>query len=136
MSVYFFIFFPLLIGSCASAGYSTCCRGYSCQGSPPSCYCDANCHLYGDCCSDIHPSCHSQGYTAPVYLWYIIIVTFKIVLHWRKNLPVKLCYLGYSSYMVASERRYLRHFDIMTPTRSKIFLSNLNSSTAIDYHYR
>ena len=28
-----------------------------CRGSPPNCYCDASCHNFGDCCSDIDNIC-------------------------------------------------------------------------------
>ena len=45
----------LNIGSCLAAGYSGCCNpsgGASCKGVPDNCYCDAVCHLYGDCCYD------------------------------------------------------------------------------------
>ena len=42
---------------CADAGYTSCCTEENCEvsieSSPISCFCDALCHSYGDCCSDI-----------------------------------------------------------------------------------
>ena len=37
------------------------CVNGSCQGSPPYCYCDANCQLFEDCCSDAPYDCEEQG---------------------------------------------------------------------------
>ena len=54
----------LIGGSCVAAGYTnTCCSGLagSCQGSPSFCYCDANCRLFDDCCSDVPDDCDEQG---------------------------------------------------------------------------
>ena len=48
-------------GSCAANAYSSCCVNGSCQGSPSNCYCDANCHLFKDCCSDVARECEKQG---------------------------------------------------------------------------
>ena len=45
-----------MTGSCAAAGYKTCCEPSStekCLGHPESCHCDVDCHKYGDCCPDI-----------------------------------------------------------------------------------
>ena len=44
------------IGTCASIGYSTSCcpPGGNCQASDGECHCDSNCHLYDDCCPDVH----------------------------------------------------------------------------------
>ena len=53
-------------GSCAMAGYGTCCSdGTSCQGSASldTCYCDARCQIYKDCCSD---AC-MQGINADIF---------------------------------------------------------------------
>ena len=33
-----------------------------CSGSPPNCYCDASCHSFGDCCSDIDIICPLRLY--------------------------------------------------------------------------
>ncbi len=44
-----------------AAGHSTCCVGGDCGGSPLSCYCDANCHVFGDCCQDVPTDCISAG---------------------------------------------------------------------------
>ena len=47
-----------VIGSCATAGYSTCCDdGSDCLGSPGNCKCDEECRDHGDCCSDIGATC-------------------------------------------------------------------------------
>ena len=41
------------------AGYTTCCTDDNCDVAsvidfvPFSCFCDAACHVYGDCCNDI-----------------------------------------------------------------------------------
>ena len=47
-----------VIGSCAAAGYTTCCDdGSECLGTPANCKCDAECRDHGDCCADIGSSC-------------------------------------------------------------------------------
>ena len=42
---------------CVDAGYTSCCTDENCEvrveTSPVSCFCDAACHDYNDCCSDI-----------------------------------------------------------------------------------
>uniref|UniRef100_A0A1X7VE53 Fibronectin type-III domain-containing protein n=1 Tax=Amphimedon queenslandica TaxID=400682 RepID=A0A1X7VE53_AMPQE len=46
---------PAPNGSCV-AKYPTCCQpsaNNTCLGYPSNCYCDAQCHNYGDCCDDI-----------------------------------------------------------------------------------
>ena len=47
---------PPSTGTCASIGYSTACcpRGGNCQASDGNCQCSADCHEFGDCCSDVH----------------------------------------------------------------------------------
>ena len=45
-------------GSCVAAGYTECCNDSNCVGLPvEDCYCDTNCHLFGDCCADINNTC-------------------------------------------------------------------------------
>ena len=47
-----------MIGTCAAAGYMSCCDdGSECLGSPGNCKCDAECRDHGDCCSDIGSTC-------------------------------------------------------------------------------
>ena len=43
-------------GSCASIDYSaSCCPpGANCQATDGNCFCNANCHVYGDCCDDVY----------------------------------------------------------------------------------
>ena len=43
-------------GTCASIGYSTACcpRGQNCQAANGDCFCGADCHVYGDCCTDVY----------------------------------------------------------------------------------
>lgn len=48
-------------GSCVANGYSSCCVNGSCQGSSSNCYCDANCHLFKDCCRDVPSDCKEKG---------------------------------------------------------------------------
>ena len=48
-------------GSCLANGYSSCCVNGNCQDSSSSCYCDANCHLFKDCCIDVPSDCKKQG---------------------------------------------------------------------------
>ena len=53
-------------GSCADAGFTECCTGDNCEVFAPvlpvSCYCDAACHVYGDCCDDIiNIGCYQQN---------------------------------------------------------------------------
>ena len=46
----------LKTGSCAEAGFKTCCNSTSadnCFGYPPTCYCDEVCYIFGDCCGDV-----------------------------------------------------------------------------------
>ena len=47
---------PSLTGTCASIGYATACcpPGAQCQASDGNCNCGADCHGFGDCCSDVH----------------------------------------------------------------------------------
>ena len=49
---------PTLVGSCVESGYgSQCCPpGGNCRanGINSNCYCDAGCHMNGDCCEDVH----------------------------------------------------------------------------------
>ena len=42
------------------AGFSDCCVGDDCSGSPADCQCDALCHEIGDCCFDIDITCPSM----------------------------------------------------------------------------
>ena len=49
------------IGSCRAAGHTSCCSGGDCQGQPANCYCDANCVLFKDCCSDTPTDCPQPG---------------------------------------------------------------------------
>lgn len=79
INVYFFTFIPEVVstppppdalGSCVSAGYNNCCTFGYCVGSPPTCSCDADCYVRGDCCPDINAtgciagSCAAAGYRA------------------------------------------------------------------------
>lgn len=53
-------------GSCAASGYlDNCCQvsmTSSCIGSPATCFCDAHCIIFGDCCSDVSQECSTlQG---------------------------------------------------------------------------
>lgn len=44
------------IGTCAARNFTSCCipsDTQSCLGYPETCHCDAVCHDYGDCCSDV-----------------------------------------------------------------------------------
>ena len=45
------------VGSCVDAGFTGCCIGENCTVFAPSlpfsCYCDALCYVYDDCCDDI-----------------------------------------------------------------------------------
>lgn len=45
-----------LPGSCAIAGYTSCCVTGDCFGSA-SCKCDGACRTRGDCCIDIGSTC-------------------------------------------------------------------------------
>ena len=49
---------PIVSGTCASIGYSnSCCPlslGDECQAADGECRCDTNCHVYQDCCEDVH----------------------------------------------------------------------------------
>ena len=42
-------------------GYSSCCTNGTCLGSTSECFCDANCHLFEDCCEDLPQDCQEQG---------------------------------------------------------------------------
>ena len=46
------------VGSCVDAGFTDCCIGDNCAVFAPSlpfsCYCDALCYVYDDCCDDIN----------------------------------------------------------------------------------
>ena len=47
---------PRYIGSCAGLNYQGCCvpsQDEQCLGDDGECYCDVNCHYFGDCCDDI-----------------------------------------------------------------------------------
>ena len=63
----------LILGSCLALNlnYSGCCVW---SLSPPcnneGCYCDGNCHIWNDCCSDIadigcHPASSSSSIISP-----------------------------------------------------------------------
>ena len=43
-------------GTCASIGYDTqCCPpGKDCEANDGDCRCNADCHNFEDCCSDVH----------------------------------------------------------------------------------
>ena len=52
------------LGSCLEAGFTECCQdaSQSCTGSPTfDCYCDVNCHVFGDCCYDIEHICPASN---------------------------------------------------------------------------
>ena len=44
-----------------AAGFTACCEGEDCQGSPQTCFCDELCHGVGDCCQDIGDICPTPG---------------------------------------------------------------------------
>ena len=45
------------LAKCADAGFTSCCTDSNCEMSteshPVTCFCDATCYKYNDCCSDI-----------------------------------------------------------------------------------
>ena len=47
-----------VLGSCANIGYSTSCcppwGGDACLATDGSCSCGTDCHIFGDCCEDVH----------------------------------------------------------------------------------
>ncbi|XP_064398674.1 leishmanolysin-like peptidase isoform X2 [Halichondria panicea] len=51
-----------ILGTCLAAGHNECCDSTSgnCTGSPPNCFCDPQCRIRGDCCSDIRDTCPSS----------------------------------------------------------------------------
>ena len=51
----------MLTGSCTAAGFKSCCLGLECYGSESHCSCDQDCHIVGDCCSDIATTCPALG---------------------------------------------------------------------------
>ena len=53
------------IGSCRAAGHTSCCLDGDCHGQPANCYCDANCVLFKDCCSDTPTDCPQPGDEQP-----------------------------------------------------------------------
>lgn len=44
-------------GTCAAAGYLSCCEIGFCAGYPASCFCDYDCYQRGDCCHDTPTTC-------------------------------------------------------------------------------
>ena len=50
-----------ITGKCVGPGYDFCCSGtdVGCKNdlAYPTCYCDANCIRFRDCCSDYEQSC-------------------------------------------------------------------------------
>ncbi len=50
---------PCTVGSCASAGYTGCCNSGACNGIPSTCFCEIECVIFGDCCSDFFDLCES-----------------------------------------------------------------------------
>lgn len=51
--------------SCVDAGYTQCCVSgeRNCEGSfPATCFCDAVCQAFQDCCSDLETICNSGTY--------------------------------------------------------------------------
>lgn len=62
-------------GSCHTAGFTECCpitNPGGCQGEPATCYCDADCYSFGDCCSDIALICISKP-TISIYIFIVNI---------------------------------------------------------------
>ena len=44
-------------GTCASIGYAdSCCppQNDSCKSADGECFCNADCHTYGDCCENVY----------------------------------------------------------------------------------
>lgn len=58
---------PDALGSCMSAGYHNCCTSGYCAGSPPTCSCDEDCYVRGDCCPDINATCIAGSCAAAGY---------------------------------------------------------------------
>ena len=60
----------LILGSCLALNlnYSGCCswsNSPSCSNN--GCYCDQNCHIFNDCCSDITDiGCHSASTSSSI----------------------------------------------------------------------
>ena len=60
----------LILGSCLALNlsYSGCCDFHI---TPPcdnnGCYCDQNCHIWNDCCSDIADlNCHPANFSSSI----------------------------------------------------------------------
>ena len=62
-----------MAGSCVAAGYTACCTSGSCEGTVDTCYCDANCHMFGDCCTDVPVDCQSARMWSTVAQMHNII---------------------------------------------------------------
>ena len=60
-------------GACHQAGFTTCCTSGCNVGS---CYCDAACHGFGDCCEDIEGTCPLGS-----CMCTIMIIIFSIKFH-------------------------------------------------------
>ena len=60
----------LILGSCLALNlnYSGCCvwlQSPTCSNS--GCYCDQDCHIFNDCCSDIADiGCHPASFYSPI----------------------------------------------------------------------
>ena len=54
----------------------------NCQsGSVVYCYCDANCYLFKDCCSDVPSDCEERGIISLLYLLgFAIIINYYYIL--------------------------------------------------------
>ena len=92
-------------GSCAAAGFSSCCTEGPCQGQPLNCYCDANCHQFGDCCTDVPADCLFTG----IYI-YIYVIT-KMCKYWEKLHNTK-SQVYCSKHMQLSYHFYTRHLEV------------------------
>lgn len=86
--------------SCSSAGYSRCCQAdnRNCRGSPPStCFCDAVCQAFEDCCSDIFSTC-SPG---------IPLFTSMSLLLWIHSWSRNLCSVFHCLHLILGSKYFL-----------------------------
>ena len=118
----------VIIGSCVLAGHTSCCNNSTCKGSPANCYCDANCHLFQDCCNDVPADCSQQG---------LYTTTCNVYSSYSQKHCMLL--LDLMPYIASIYNNYIHISDMETSNRIATTYnenSDPSSQNLIDYHYR
>ena len=136
------------------AGYNSCCNSTSgnCSGGLPSnssgamsadCFCDANCRIYGDCCSDVSLDCatssqYSQSITC--LLVWLSSTAWCCLLYMQTFLSAKLycdvyviMYTDLDPYLLITDDSHIHALSLDGSRVGNVIMQQ--SAWIVDFHY-